>query len=204
MLKRTLCTLLFSLFALNAAAQETGPLAGYNSGSWFLRDPHDWFVLFPKVRLQIDWYNFLNRGDAAPGVVPNSTADARPRNTLFVRRARAEVQGTIFKHFDFQIGGEFASTPATGAYGTVADAFIIVNYFDFLQLEAGQFDAPFTQENRTSDKYFDFMERSVIVRAFGIPQNKENGAFLFGWLPKRVAYYSLGLANGDGQNFKDQ
>src|SRR3954462_13986606 len=39
------------------------PLAGYANGSFFLRDPNDWFVLFPKGRLQVDWYNFLNRGD---------------------------------------------------------------------------------------------------------------------------------------------
>ncbi|HZS39542.1 MAG TPA: porin [Polyangia bacterium] len=201
---RSIAVLTFSLMCCTAAAQESAPLAGYANGSFFLRDPHDWFVLFPKGRLQVDWYNFLNRGDAKPTVDPNSSGDPRPKNTLFVRRARAELQGTIFKHFDFHIAGEFASVPGAGAYGTVADAYIVVNYFDFLQLEAGQFDAPFTLENRTSDKYFDFMERSVIVRAFGIPQNKENGAFLFGWLPKRVAYYSLGLANGDGQNFKDQ
>ncbi|MGZ3430124.1 MAG: hypothetical protein ACXVCV_25910, partial [Polyangia bacterium] len=63
------------------------PLAGYANGSFFLRDPHDWFVLFPKGRLQVDWYNFLNRGDVPAGVVPNSSADPRAKDTIFVRRA---------------------------------------------------------------------------------------------------------------------
>src|SRR5689334_22347763 len=91
------------------------PIAGYANGGFYLKDPHDWFVIFPKGRLQVDWYNFLNRGDAAPGVEGNSSKDPRPKNTLFVRRARIEIQGTVLGHFDFHIAGEFASTPATGS-----------------------------------------------------------------------------------------
>src|SRR5205085_12273800 len=30
------------------------------------------------------------------------------------------------------------------------------------------------------------------------------GAMLLGWIPRRVAYYSLGLFNGDGQTFRNQ
>jgi hypothetical protein len=180
------------------------PIAGYSNGGFFLKDPKDWFVLFPKGRLQIDWYNFLNRGDLPAGVANNSSKDTRPKDTLFVRRARVEVQGTFIGHFDFAIGGEFASTPATGAYGTLTDCFVIVDYLPYLKLQAGQFDTPFTLENRTSDKFFDFMERSIAVRAFGVPFNKDNGAMLWGWLPKRVAYYSVGVFNGDGQTFKNQ
>ena len=45
------------------------PLAGYANGAFFLRDPHDWFVLFPKGRLQVDWYNFPSRGNPPAGAV---------------------------------------------------------------------------------------------------------------------------------------
>jgi hypothetical protein len=181
------------------------PLAGYTlNGGFFLRDPHDWFVLLPRGRLQVDWYNFPARGDLPAGAEVNSGKDPRPKNTLFVRRARVEMQGTFIRHFDFHIAGEWASAPPTGSTGTVADAYIIVDYLPYLKLQAGQFDIPFTMENRTSDKYFDFMERSLAVRAFGVPTNKDQGGFLFGWLPRRVAYYSVGLINGDGQNFKNQ
>lgn len=180
------------------------PLAGYANGSFFLRDPHDWFVLFPKGRLQVDWYNFLNRGDAPAGVVPNSSADPRPKDTIFVRRARVELQGTFLGHFDFHIGGEFTSTPLAGQNGALADAFVVVDYFSFLKLQAGQYDAPFSLENRTSDKYLDFMERSAPVRYLAVPFNKEQGAMLWGWLPRAVAYYSIGLFDGDGQNFRNQ
>src|SRR5262249_37801485 len=63
---------------------------------------------------------------------------------------------------------------------------------------------PFTLENRSSDKYIDFMERSVVVRSFAVPTNKDQGLMLWGWLPKRLAYWSAGIFNGDGQNFKNQ
>jgi phosphate-selective porin len=72
-----------------------------------------------------------------------------------------------------------------------------------LMLQVGQYDAPFTLENRTSDKYFDFMERSITVRAFGIPDNKEIGAMLTGYNEARNFYYAAGVFNGDGQNYKN-
>jgi hypothetical protein len=188
-----------------AAEMPKIPLAGYANGSFFIRDPHDWFVIFPRGRLQVDWYNFPGRGDLPAGVDPNGAKDPRPKGTLFVRRARAEMQGTFLGHFDFHIAGEFATLPPTGGYaGSLADAYIIVDYFSFLKLQAGQFDVPFTMENRTSDRSFDFMERSVAVRAFGVPQNKDAGAFLFGWLPKKAAYYSIGMIDGFAQSVKAQ
>lgn len=179
------------------------PLAGYANGSFFLRDPHDWFVLFPKGRLQIDWYNFLNRGDAPAGVVPNSGADPRPKDTIFVRRARVELQGTFIGHFDFAIAGEFTTTPASGSLGALADAYIIADYLPWLKIQVGQQDAPFSLENRTSDKYLDFIERGPTIRYLAVPANKEQGAWIWGWLPKQLAYYSIGVFDGDGQNFKN-
>jgi phosphate-selective porin len=181
-----------------------GPLAGYGDGTFFLRDPHDWFVLFPKGRLQLDGYFFLNRGSVSPNGVENSSGDTRPRDTATVRRARVELVGTMFKHFDFQIAGEWATIPGLGSIGGVTDAFVIVDYLSFLKLQVGQFDAPFTMENRTSDKWFDFMERSLAVRAFGVPANKDIGAMIWGWTPRQVAYYSFGVFNGDGMDFKAQ
>lgn len=187
-----------------AAPVETpSPIAGYH-GHFFLRDRNDWFVLFPKGRLQVDSYLFPVRGDVPMGVDENSARDPRPRSTIFVRRARIELQGTVVKHFDFHLAGEFGTVAATGAYGTITDAFVTVNYTPWAQLQIGQFDAPFTQENRTSDKAIDFMERSLAVRAFGAPTNKEIGAMIWGYAPNKVVYYSLGVFDGDGQNFRNQ
>ncbi len=198
-----LALLLAPLFAAAPAAADDDPLAGYNAGSFYLRDPNDWFVIFPKGRLQIDWYNFLNRGDPPAGVDPNAAKDPRPRDTLFIRRARAELVGTFARHYEFSIAGEFATVPSVGAYGTLTDDFINVNYTPWLQLQVGQYDAPFTMENRTSDKVFDFMERSLAVRDLGAPANKEAGAMLWGYAPNKLVYYSVGAFDGDGQFFKN-
>ena len=179
------------------------PLAGY-AGTFFMRDPNDWFVLFPKGRLQVDGYFFPSRGDLPDGKANNGAGDPRPRDTVFVRRARAEVQGTFAKHFDFSIAGEFATIPGVGQYGTVTDCYVIINYTPYAQVQLGQFDVPFTMENRTSDKVFDFMERSLAVRSFGVPANKDSGGMVFGYLPNKAFYYSLGLFNGEGQSFKNQ
>ena len=186
-----------------ALAAPEPPTAGYQ-GHFFLRDANDWFVLFPKGRLQVDGFFFPARGDIAPGVMSNTADDKRPKSTIFLRRARAELMGTIAKHFDVFIGGEFATAPSGVQYSAVSDCFITVNYTPFAQLQVGQFDLPFTQENRTLDRSIDFMERSLAVRAFGVPQGKDLGAMVFGLLPRKIAYYSLGLFNGDGQNVKNQ
>ncbi|MSP62126.1 MAG: hypothetical protein EXR72_17685 [Myxococcales bacterium] len=189
---------------LPTALAPAAPLAGYSGGLFFLRDPNDWFIAYPKGRLQVDSYLFVNRGDAPADVVPNSAADPRLKDTIFVRRARVGVAGTFIKHFDFYIEGEWANAPGAGSTGSVADAYIVIDYLPWLKLQLGQFNAPFTLENRTSNNTLDFMERSVTVRSFGIPQNKEQGAMLFGWLPSNAVYYSAGVFNGDGQNFRNQ
>lgn len=181
------------------------PIAGYSGGTFFLKDPNDWFVVFPKARVHIDWYNFLNRGDLPAGVENNSSSDPRPRNTIFLRRARVGVGGTIAKHWDYTIEGEFASAPVNGQYGNIADAFVIMDYSDYIKVQAGQFNSNFMLENRTSNRIIHYMERSIAVRSVGSPQNKDLGGQVFGWLPKHLAYYSFGLYNGESvQNIRNQ
>lgn len=81
--------------------------------------------------------------------------------------------------------------------------FLNIDYTRWANVQMGQFDAPFTLENRTSDKYFDFMERSLAVRALGVPTNKELGLMVWGLAPRRFLYYSAGVFNGDGQSVKN-
>jgi phosphate-selective porin len=172
------------------------PLAGFSDGTAFLRSPDNLFILFPSGRLQIDGYFF-------------HTEDSKqvPNNTFLLRRARGEVQGWIGPWFYFYLAGDYASSPpATGQSNliTTDDYIAVAPRQNLLILQYGQFDAPFTLENRTSDKYFDFMERSITVRAFGIPDNKEIGWMASGYNEPRNWYYSVGVFNGDGQNFKNQ
>jgi hypothetical protein len=175
------------------------PLAGFSDGIPFLRSPENGFIIFPSGRLQTDTYIF-NRNEGSKS----------PNDTFLLRRARLELTGWIGGLAYFSIAGDFAQAPPAGAapaapanIATTDDYVAIAPWNNLAILQVGQYDAPFTLENRTSDKYFDFMERSITVRSFGIPDNKEIGAMVHGFNDQRNYYYSVGVFNGDGQNFKN-
>jgi len=186
---------------------EDAPLAGYTNGALFLRSRDSNFVFYPNGRLNIDAFFFPNRGDTRlsdsnPGV-PDGVNDQRPRDTIFIRRARAEFNGTVLKHFDYMLAGEFASIPVMFQAAQISDVFVNVNYTPWANIQIGQFDTPFTLENRTVDKYIDFMERSITVRSFAVPMNKEIGVMVHGLAPQRFLHYELGIFNGDGGNVRN-
>ncbi len=201
-------------------APDGNPLAGFHSDLFYLRSPDDNFRLYVQGRAQIDFYGY-----AGPGV-----SDTTLKPTIFLRRIRPELTGEFFHSFWFSIAGDFgatsldnpkgtnetsaakpgaAPTDTTGAYSGAQTAHIgaaptdvFINYkaHPLFNVQVGQFDAPFTMENRTSDKYIPFMERSLAVRDVGIPTNKEIGGMAWGETPSRLWFYSVGLFNGDGQN----
>jgi hypothetical protein len=174
------------------------PLAGWSGDTVYLRSADNDFVLMPGGRLQVDGYFFKR------------DTDKLPAPSILLRRARIEVAGWVGRWAFYNIGGDFAlgspsaADPVAQSWLNATDNFVgIAPWQNLAMLQVGQFDAPFTFENRTADKYFDFMERSLAVRAFGIPSNKESGVMVHGLLPHQVAYYSLGVFNGDGQNFRN-
>ncbi|HEY4104676.1 MAG TPA: porin [Polyangiaceae bacterium] len=201
-------------------AKDGFPLAGFHSDLFYLRDVDDNFRLYVQGRAQIDFYGY-----AGPGV-----ADTTLEPTIFLRRIRPELTGEFFHSFWFSIAGDFgatsldnpkgtnetsaakpgvAPTDTSGAYSGAQTAHIgaqptdvYLNYRadPLLNVQVGQFDAPFTMENRSSDKYIPFMERSLAVRDVGIPTNKEIGGMFWGETPDKYWFYSAGLFNGDGQN----
>jgi hypothetical protein len=188
--------------ALSEPGEAPAPLAGYSDRNFFLRDPNDWFVLVPKGRLNVDSYNFLSRPSDPPSGVANGPTDTRPKDTIFLRRARWGIAGTIAQHIDFRVEAEFANVPTLGQYASLTDASIVVNYTPWAQVEAGQFYTPFTLENPTSENYTDFMEKSAAVR-FAVPTSRETGLMLLGETPHKVVRYWLGIFDGEGQNYKN-
>jgi hypothetical protein len=209
-----------------AAVDEVGigtdlhPMAGYHNGLFYLRDANDNFHLFVNGRSHIDFYGYVGGGVPETALKP----------TLFFRRVRPEISGDFLHHFNFMIAGEFGSTAVDNAKGTnetsasapgaaptatngkfaaaqttrfqatSADVFINYRNGSSINIQVGQFDAPFMMDNRTSDKYTAFMERALPVRAIGIPSNKEIGAMFWGETQNRLFFYSFGPFNGDGQN----
>jgi len=204
-----------------AVANDGFPLAGWHNGLFFLRDTSDNYRLYVQGRAQVDFYSY-----AGPGV--SDVASLKP--TLFLRRIRPEITGEFFHSVWFSIAGDFGATgndnaggtnetsaaapgkapdATTGKYASAQTARIIAAPTDvflnfrgdpLLNVQVGQFDAPFTMENRTSDKFIPFMERSLAVRDVGISTNKEIGVMVWGELPSKYWFYSAGIFNGDGQN----
>ncbi|MEO7034107.1 MAG: porin [Polyangiaceae bacterium] len=196
------------------------PLAGYHSGLFYLRDTNDNYRLYLQGRAHIDFYSYFG-----PGV-----ADTTLKPTLFVRRARPELSGELLHSWWFMIAGDFGTTAidnprgtnetsaaapnavptaASGRYASAqttkvsaapTDVFLNYRAAPFLNVQVGQFDAPFTMENRTSEKWgTPFMERSMTVRDVAVPTQKQLGVMLWGDA-FQVLNYSVGLFDGEGQN----
>ena len=171
------------------------PMAGVSGDLTFLRSSNNLFVVFPSARLQVDGAFFSVQS---------------VKSGFFLKRVRLELAGWIGPGVYYNIAGDFASPPPAAA-DPVAQTFLastddfvaLAPFGDLAILQAGQFDAPFTLENRISDRYTDFIERSQTVRAVGAPTNKEVGLMLHGIDDRKLFYYSIGLFNGEGANFRN-
>ena len=209
----------FAAAAPAFAADED--LAGYHGGLFYLRDRKDNFRLYLQGRAQVDSYNY-----AGPGVGDVASL----KSTVFLRRIRPELTGEFLHTWEFMLAGDWgatgndnvagttetsaaapgaAPTAASGRYASAqtptlraqpTDVWVAYAPSRAFHLQAGQYDVPFTLENRTSDKYLPFMERSLAVRVLGAPTNKDMGVMAYGETDDGLLYYSGGVFNGDGQN----
>mgnify|MGYP001617256209 CR=1 FL=1 len=66
-------------------------------------------------------------------------------SSFFIRRARLEAGGILFKHYEYKVQADFADTGST----LLRDGFININYAKEAQFQFGQFKAPFSQEELT-------------------------------------------------------
>jgi len=199
--------LAFTLVATTARAQEpeapkpdeSNLQAGSHGGVFYLRNKDDDFRLHVQGRAHIDMFNYFG-----PGV----SETASLKSTVGLRRVRPELTGEFLQgKWQWMLAGDWGNgSPSTAAGQTVAikaaptDVFLNFHPDGLFNVQIGQYDAPFTMENRTSDKVIPFMERSLAVRALGIPTNKEIGAMVWGETKDKLVFYSLGVFNGEGQN----
>ncbi len=155
-----------------------------------------WFIA-PTARMQIDG-NIRLPESVTSEYYTSSGEYHRPDmiNGPSMRRTRLEIAGGFLERFAFVLGADFSSL----ALPAMADVYVNARIHPLLNVQVGQFDAPFTMENRTLDRNLDFHERSLAVRAVGIPTNKEIGLMLWGEMPNRFLYYSVGAFTGDGPN----
>jgi hypothetical protein len=152
----------------------------------------------------------------------------KPR--LFIRRARIGFDAELLKRWSvtalLEFGGQaVANTSGTaetsaakagqvpsassGRYAPVqsvasapvpADVFINYSLCRCLNLQVGQFNVPFSLDNRTADEYYPLLERSLAIRNFVVPSVRDIGAMVWGDLGPHVFSYEIGVFGGDGWN----
>jgi hypothetical protein len=162
-----------------------GPSAptGTVGGQLFARTPHDELVLLPTARVRMDGLSVMTDEAYASG------------NTYVLGLARVDIAGWAYRRVYFDASADFAS----GVSLRHVDNYVAIEpWGNRAILQIGQFDAPFSLENRTSDRYLDFAERGPAVRAFAIPENKDQGVMVHGADPDGRFYYSAAVLNGAG------
>ncbi len=159
----------------------------------FLRSAGGEVVVFPIARLQIDAIFF-----------PRQT----PKSGAFVRRAQAGLAGWLGGLFYFDLSVDGTPAPPGGPDSVAPAALSPADEYlafapagDRFILQVGQFDVPFTLENRTSDAYTPFIERSMAARLLGAARNKDVGAMAYGFVGDFL-YYSGGIFDGEGPRFR--
>ena len=195
-------------------------LAGFHDGLFFLRDLKSDFVLYPQLRAQVDHYSYFGTG----------VSDTTLKSTMVLRRVRPELAGEILHHWQFLVAGDWgqtaldnprgtnetsaaaagvAPTAASGRYASAqtasarsaaADVFINYRASRELNVQAGQYNPPFTLEGAASEKTMPFLERNMGSRLLANPTTKDLGVTVWGSTEGDRLYYALGVFNGDGQN----
>jgi phosphate-selective porin len=206
----------------SALAADGYPMAGNHNGLFYLRDYNDNFRLHIQGRAQVDFYSYAGPGveDVAAlkptlflrRIRPEITGEILKDWSFMIAgdfgataldnpagnatETRAAAPGSA----PSATSGTYAGAQSTRFQAAPTDVFLNYHAHPLFNAQVGQFDANFTMENRTSDKYFPFIERSLAVRVVGIPTNKEIGAMLWGEMENKLWFWSLGLYDGDGQN----
>ncbi|HZE98877.1 MAG TPA: porin [Planctomycetota bacterium] len=129
---------------------------------------------------------------------PNDNVKTSP-DTWYVRQARPELSGFIYKDFDFRVQLDFP-TGAAAINGTIQDAYAGWRRIPEFSLRVGQFKEPFGQEQTSPDRYLDFDERSEGDKF--TPQ-RDLGIGAYGTIAKGFFTYELGYFNGQGRAVLD-
>ncbi len=130
-----------------------------------------------------------------------ATARSTP-DTWYVRQARPEISGFIYKDFDFRVQMDFptgAAAPGanpSASSGTLQDVYAGWRHWSWLSLRVGQFKEPFGQEQTTPDRFLDFDERS---QGDKFTPQRDLGAEAYGTLGEGLFTYELGWFNGQGR-----
>ena len=135
------------------------PLAGWSDG-FVLNSQDGRFKLKVGAYVQTDGRFFFD------------DEDNKAKSEFVVRRARLDLQGTVFRYFDFRLLPDFG-----GSSVQLYDAYLDLNYFSQAKLRVGKYKPPIGLERLQSATSLMFVER-------GLPTNlvptRDIGLQLFG------------------------
>lgn len=121
-------------------------------------------------------------------------------DNFFVRQARLEMSGTFYKDFEFKVQTDFPQGSSTTS-GTLQDAYIGWKKYKEFSIRFGQQKEPFSQEETTSTRFIDFVERSNVNK---LTPGRDVGIMLHGTLASDIALsYEAGIFNGQGRAVND-
>lgn len=150
--------------------------AGYKDG-FYLKSDDD------RFRLNLTGY--------IQNLLILEAGDRQQNNTFRFRRARFNLNGTVFSDFGFQFESEFAGAARMeewwASYKRFPEATLIV----------GQHKPRYSLENLTSSRDLDFAERAIIVKA--LAPDQQVGITLQGQLFENRISYAAGVYNGCGR-----
>jgi hypothetical protein len=156
---------------------------GSKDGQLFFKTAREELVLLPSVRLDTTGRSLMTPDKYTSG------------STVAIDKLRVQLAGWVTSKVYFDLGADFQP----GFSARHVDEYVeVAPWGDRVMFELGQFDAPFTLENRTAERYLDFSDRGAAVRAFAIPENKDQGLMVHGINPGRNFYYSAAVLNGEG------
>jgi len=89
---------------------------------------------------------------------------------------------------------------ASGTSVQPTDAYVNYRGSDAVNVQIGQFNTPFTAENRTANDRLTYLDRAVPSRTLGTPSERDIGAMVWGHLEHRVLAWSWAVMQGDGTN----
>ena len=137
-----------------------------------------------RFKSQVDFHDFPDE----PGTLPKPLVD--------LHRTRIGVEGRAIKELEYQVEAELgdASQPWR-------DVYIQTRSFRVLQVRAGHFKIPFSQEQLTSGMDLDFNYRSLAA-AFLAP-GRDVGVMLFGRVMNEVLRYQAGAFRRGGDNVRE-
>lgn len=151
------------------------PPAGWQDG-FFIQSPDGEFKLKVGGYTHADERFFLGGAD-------------RPNVSQFVfRRARINLEGTVFKFFDFRILPDFASSKLV-----LQDAYLDARPVPEAKVRVGKFKTPFGLERLQSATSIAFIERALPTN---LVPNRDLGLQVHGDLLRGAVSYAAGVFNG--------